>query len=433
MNLMSEVGEQQEWDADANPNGMISVAGAKNLIVNDFFEDFCKKNLETFDPSKYTRYGPETGSKALKTAMAAFFNRYFQPANLVTAKEILVTNGSSSMIENVAWNIFDAGDGIILPTPTYALYSYNLEHRANVKLLRVSMTEIKDQFHNDFASEVVQAFKRTYDDATRTGIKVKGLLICNPNNPLGRCYSKQTILEIAKFCSEHNLHLISDEVFAMSSFDNGVDKGLDTFTSALTVPNDGQYGLNNIHVLYGASKDFGMGGMRLGFVVTRNQRLLAMLEKLGMYTWVTSASDAFFTRFIGDLDLVDEYIGIFKKRQLEAYTHASALFKKHNISFSPANACVFVWLDLRGYLKYFTGVENSETGNTELKLCRYFIGKGVFLSPGQASESTEQGFFRFTTTVGKPMLEAAIQRLAYCLAKLDSDESLYTAAGKLDI
>jgi aspartate/methionine/tyrosine aminotransferase len=57
----------------------------------------------------------------------------------------------------------------------------------------------------------------------------------------------------------------------------------DGFTSALSISNMDTNGdlSDNIHVTYGAAKDFGMGGMRLGFLATRNQNLKEMIGKLG--------------------------------------------------------------------------------------------------------------------------------------------------------
>src|SRR4051794_39621474 len=101
-----------------------------------------------------------------------------------------------------------------------------------------------------------------------------------------------------------------------------------------------------------------------------------------MYSWVTSSSDAFFTRFVSDLEVVDQYLKLFKERALEANNHAASLFNKHNIVFSAANAGLFLWVDLRPYLKYFEGSGGS---NTELSLCRYLITKGIFVSPGEVS------------------------------------------------
>jgi aspartate/methionine/tyrosine aminotransferase len=128
----------------------------------------------------------------------------------------------------------------------------------------------------------MDAFRNEYEQAVKKGVKVNAVLICNPSNPVGRFYSKQALKEIAEFCGERKLHLLSDEIFAMSCFDNEEEVGLDTFTSVLSIPDDVEKNVRkeNIHALYGASKDFGMGGLRLGFLVSRNGVLKETCKKI---------------------------------------------------------------------------------------------------------------------------------------------------------
>jgi aspartate/methionine/tyrosine aminotransferase len=219
--------------------------------------------------------------------MATFFNRYFNPSSPVLQEYVMVTNGNSSLIDNLTWSLFDAGDAVILPTPTYAMFPFNLESRAGVRSIFVPLTDLGDQFHADYAKQVVEKFEKAFVKATSEGTRVQGVLLCNPNNPIGRCYSKNTVFEIFKFCRKHSLHLITDEVYAMTCFSETEEeadgRAMDGFTSALSIPHDDQYRdeIDNIHVTYGVSKDFGMGGMRLGFLVSRNPRLREMIEQLG--------------------------------------------------------------------------------------------------------------------------------------------------------
>lgn len=89
---------------------------------------------------------------------------------------------------------------------------------------------------------------------------VKAVLICNPHNPLGRCYSRHTLQATLDFCIRHRLHYISDEVYAMSvhSRKSRGDK-LPKFVSALSLTG----GRDLVHVMYSLSKDFGCSGIRL--------------------------------------------------------------------------------------------------------------------------------------------------------------------------
>ena len=75
---------------------------------------------------------------------------------------------------------------------------------------------------------------------------------------------------ILQFCSKHNLHLISDEIYALSTFDPGVttDAVLTPFTSVLSVLDDSVIDPNSVHVLYGFSKVFLLShilGLRISF------------------------------------------------------------------------------------------------------------------------------------------------------------------------
>jgi aspartate/methionine/tyrosine aminotransferase len=45
-------------------------------------------------------------------------------------------------------------------------------------------------------------------------------IVCNPQNPLGRTYPRETLLQYARFCEQNDLHLVSDEIYAMSVYDN---------------------------------------------------------------------------------------------------------------------------------------------------------------------------------------------------------------------
>jgi aspartate/methionine/tyrosine aminotransferase len=62
------------------------------------------------------------------------------------------------------------------------------------------------------------------------------------------------------------MHLVVDEIYAMSTLaDNNDDADITPFTSILSTSSQ-----KNVHCLYGMSKDFNMGGLRMGFLVTRN-------------------------------------------------------------------------------------------------------------------------------------------------------------------
>jgi aspartate/methionine/tyrosine aminotransferase len=87
----------------------------------------------------------------------------------------------------------------------------------------------------------------------------------------------EALKEIARFCGQHKLHLISDEIYAKSEFENPKAPAAVPFTSILSLDLADRIDSQLVHVAYGASKDFCANGLRLGMLHTRNQGLLAAI------------------------------------------------------------------------------------------------------------------------------------------------------------
>lgn len=93
-----------------------------------------------------------------------------------------------------------------------------------------------------------------------------------------RCFSQESIETLLRYASKHNLHVISDEVYALSTFghllpNNNMEH--DPFLSVLSLPNLEQLiDPSLVHVVYGLSKDFGVNGLRVGFVIDQHNPIL---------------------------------------------------------------------------------------------------------------------------------------------------------------
>jgi 1-aminocyclopropane-1-carboxylate synthase len=58
----------------------------------------------------------------------------------------------------------------------------------------------------------VEDHEKALLQARESGREIKALLLCNPHNPLGRCYSKEVLEAYLKLCGKYNIHLIRYEV-----------------------------------------------------------------------------------------------------------------------------------------------------------------------------------------------------------------------------
>ena len=290
------------------------------------------------------------------------------------------------MLDLVTFNVCNPGEGVMTLTPMYMMYELDLCARAGVKLVAIS-PDVEDQYSARCATGLVKALEKAVVDNQRRGILIKALLLCNPCNPTGRCYSKSTLIQLARFCGRNGMHLISDEIYAMSGFASE-DSGLDDFTSVLSIPADPQNKVlaQNIQCIYGASKDFGAGGLRLGFLVTRNELLWQTCRRLALFTWVTPFSTAFFEHVLSDEDEMTEFIGVYRERLRERYSHAVGHLRKHGIPFDPANSGLFLVVRLTKWLVFFD--DSNPHQSREEQLCRHLaFDGGVFMSMGQVSSA----------------------------------------------
>jgi aspartate/methionine/tyrosine aminotransferase len=98
---------------------------------------------------------------------------------------------------------------------------------------------------------------------------VRALLLCNPHNPRGQLYSATELRALINFCHTHRLHLVSDEIYGVSTFgppsmtsptSRMYPSATDTFTPVMSLH---QPDPSRVHTLHGISKDFGSSGLRL--------------------------------------------------------------------------------------------------------------------------------------------------------------------------
>ncbi|RSM07634.1 hypothetical protein CDV31_008527 [Fusarium ambrosium] len=422
--LMQKVKSRPQYNAEKMPDGIINLSGALNGLMDDWMSDFADKNLHF--TSEALSYGPLSGSQALLSSAASFFNRFFEPAEPVAADQVLAANGVTSLLNMMAWTLCDEGDGILYTTPGFYMLDFDLTVRTGLVTVPVSTTRLKDPFGYDGSTELIEALEAAVDNARDTrNISCRMLCLSNPSNPQGRWYSKQTLEALASWCAGRQMHLVVDEIYALSSFCESrqeTDRKGDNFvamSSILSVPAQ-----ENVHCLYGLSKDFNMGGVRMAFLITRNAQVRAAVSKITWFTWLSVMSDKFVARFLGELDLVQEYLDVYRPRLQNAYHQVAIALETHGIPFERAEAGLFVFIDLSAWIHHFQdgNREPPATDNAlspELQLCEWLIDHGIFLNAGQFAGCDIPGHFRlvFTQDLGATLL--GIRRIREAIDQLD--------------
>ncbi|KAL3456941.1 pyridoxal phosphate-dependent transferase [Aspergillus heterothallicus] len=412
-NLMQQVKRRPRYDPESRPDGLINLSGAINNLMADWMSKHAQDLLQ-FTTSELS-YGPLAGSHELLEAAAGFFNRFFNAADPVLADHVLAANGVTSLINMMAWVLCDSGDGILYTTPNFYMLDYDLGVRNDIVTIPVSTTSIECPFDAAGLIPVLESALQSHGD-----VSCRILFLCNPSNPQGGCYSTETLEALAAWCAERKMHLVVDEIYAMSTFDDT------SFSSTLTIP-----ARQNVHCLYGLSKDFNMGGVRVSFLVSRNPQIRAAVSKLTWFSWLTVFSDVFVSRFLSQLDLVQGYLDTYRPRLAEAYHRTVAALDRYNIPFQQASGGLFIFIDLHGWIHHFADSQLSHddqaekpTPSPEIQLCEWLIEHGVFLNAGQFAGHDRAGCFRLVFTQDPGATELAIQQIRAAIDELDVEKRL---------
>jgi len=118
----------------------------------------------------------------------------------ITPNDIFIGNGVSEIAQMLCSSILSAGDELLMPAPSYSLWS-NAAYLAGAKPVFYICDE-KSGWYPDVAD-----MEKKVTDRTRA------VLLINPNNPTGQVYSPELVERVCAFAREHELLVISDEIY----------------------------------------------------------------------------------------------------------------------------------------------------------------------------------------------------------------------------
>ncbi|HMJ09819.1 MAG TPA: aminotransferase class I/II-fold pyridoxal phosphate-dependent enzyme [Polyangiaceae bacterium] len=372
------------------PSGYIPLCIAENKLVGELL----LAKLDSCGPMPEAALGYDSmlGSLAFRQALARFMGdrflgRQFEP------EQLAVLAGAGSVLEILFHVLADAGEGVLVPTPSYAGFWPDLETRDALAIVPVH-TSSQDGFHLHTAQ---------LDEAiAAAGRPVRALLFTSPDNPTGRVYSASELETLIRWAEERGIHLVMDEIYALSVF------GQQGFISAASLrPLLGE----RVHIVWAFSKDFGMSGARVGVLVSENEAVIEAVSSLSYWACCSGPTQHLLGSMIADEPWVDAYLDSMRRRLQRAYDEVCLALDEFQIPYFPASAGFFVLLDLRRFLA-------SPTWEGEHALWQRILqGVNVNLTPGAACRVGEPGFMRLCFAgIETPTLLHAVRALGRVLA-----------------
>lgn len=424
------------YDPDTNPEGIVNMGIADNSLCRPELLRYFNEHRLHLSPGELTYADRTTSSARLVDALANLWNKYTPdwpednasplPLTPVKPEHIAIASGATGILDELFWCICNPGDGVLLSAPYYNAFDHDLTARAETKIVQVDLPSPSTNEGNtpSFAAKTVKAYEDALLNAKKHGIECKVILVCNPHNPTGAIYPRETIVELAKLAAKYRLHFVSDEIYARScckTQDDDASHPAPTFVSILSIDTERECnGLHpsRVHVVTSASKDFGVNGFRLGVLISQhNKDLQRAMFGVGMLSQASAPAGALWYTWLEDKPFLEWYLRENRRRIALAYNYVTDWAKHYNIPYVPSNSGFFFMIDFRALLH----IKDDDTHTYAERKDKEgdFVGKlikhRVFVAPGSQYHHPKPGFFRFTFTQSPQALKVGLERLEKAL------------------
>ena len=323
----------------------------------------------------HTGYTSNLGLPKLRERIAQYVQKHFH-VGYDPATEIIVTVGVSEAIDLALRALLNPGDEVLYHEPCYVSYSPSviLAHGVPVSV----PTFAADNFRLTAAELAKKITPRS-----------KVLMMNFPCNPTGATQTREELEEIAKLCREHDLIVLTDEIYSELTYDGGKHVSIASLL-----------GMRDRTVfLHGFSKAFAMTGFRVGYACAPPLLTEAMM-KVHQYAILcanTLAQDA----AIEALEGGDGDVAMMRK---EYETRRNFIVCSLNDlglpCFKPLGA-FYVFPDIRG-----TGLTSKEFS------LRLLQEKQVACVPGTAFGGSGEGHVRCSYATSLEKIKIAMERIA---------------------
>lgn len=366
-------GIRRFFDIAAEMEDVISLGvGEPDFVTPWSIRESCVYGLE----QGYTSYTANRGLLELREEICALQKRNFN-IDYDPKTNVLVTVGVSEALDIAMRAILTPGDEILIPEPCYVSY------KACASLAGAVPVAVPAKIENNFS--ITPA-----DLEAHVTNKTKALLIGYPNNPTGAILTKEQLMDIAKFAQEHDLIVISDEIYGDLTY------GGERHVCFAGLPDM----KDRTILLNGFSKAYAMTGWRIGYAMS-NPAIISAMTKIHQYTMLCAPITA-------------------QIAAVEALRHGEKYMKKMVSEYDKRRRLIYDGLTNAG-LKcfepkgaFYIFPDITSTGLTSEEFAEQLLMKEhVALVPGTAFGQCGEGYVRCSYATSVAKISEAIARIEH--------------------
>nr|KAF6323932.1 hypothetical protein mMyoMyo1_000189 [Myotis myotis] len=378
-----------KYHEDKNTLGLINLGLSENKLCIDLLTERLSRSDMNYIDDDLLQYPDWSGHSFLREEVARFLTYYCKAPEQLDPENVVVLSGCCAIFSALTLVLCNPGDAFLIITPFYSGFTFASSLYVNVELIRVHLdSEITEADTQPFQL-TVDKLEKALLEARLKGKKVKGLVLINPNNPLGDIYSRDSLMEYLEFAKRYNLHVIIDEIYMGTVFDESIP--FHSVLSLESLPDP-----NRTHVIWGTSKEFGISGFRFGTLYTHNKEVVSAVGAFGFLHSISGITQHKLCRLLQDREWIDNvYLPTNRSRMQEAHRYITDRLKTLKIPFLNRGSGLYIWVNLKEYLDPCTFEE-------EQLLYHRFLDNKLLLAPGKAYMCKEPGWFRLTFT-DKPL------------------------------
>ena len=327
-----------------------------------------------------TFYTSNAGLKELKQEICRYLSRKIN-VEYDFRNEVVVTVGGSEGIDIAMRAMLDKGDEVLIPQPSYVSYLPCTVLADGVPVI------IPLQRKNEFKLTVEELENAVTD-------KTKILVLPFPNNPTGSIMTREDLEPIAKFVVEHDLFVLSDEIYSELSY-----KG--EHISIASFP-----GMKERTILInGFSKGFAMTGWRLGYACGP-KNIIEQMIKIHQYAIMCAPTNSQYAAVEALRNCegeVEEMRNAYNQRRRFLVNE----FKRMNLDCFEPYGAFYIFPSIREF-----GMSSEEFA------MKFLAEEKVAVVPGTAFGECGEGFLRISYAYSLEDLKEAIGRLERFISRL---------------
>jgi aspartate aminotransferase len=344
-------------------------AGEPDFDTPQHIKDACAKALA----DGFTKYTPASGIPELREAIADKFKR----ENGLTYKpsQVIVSCGGKHSCYNVIIATCEPGDEVIIPSP------YWLSYPEMVKLAGATPVILPTTDQTEFKVTPAQ-LRAAITPNTRL------FILNSPSNPTGSVYSPEEIRALGDVCVEHDILIMSDEIYEHLIYDDAVVRSVAGFSPA-------HY--EHTIIVHGFAKAWSMTGWRLGFLAAPEPiaKAIDAVQSHSTSNPTSFAQKGGVAALTGSQEHLPRWLAEFSKRRTYAFQKLNRI---------PGISCV----NAKGAFYLFPNI--SQTGLTSSEFCaRLLEQEKVAAVPGIAFGADD--YLRISYATSLANIEKGLDRL----------------------